>query len=316
MSQPVVSTPRHEVIDYECLPSTVSPFTHMVAGALAGIAEHTFTFPLDSIKTRMQVLRPDPSAVYTGLVHATGIIRSTEGLMRLWHGVGSVIIGAGPAHGLYFAAYEQGKKLMLREGHTAANDPVRVGVAGAFATAVSDGFMTPFDVIKQRMQIHGSSHSGVLSCARSILQTEGLSGFFVSYPTTLILNVPFHMIQFPLYEASRAVLNPDGRYSPVAHIISGGLAGGVAAFCTTPIDVIKTTLQTRNLIGGNVSSMSEAIRLVLKEHGIRGFLRGAIPRALTFVPGTALCWMVYEYFKWHLSSPSLLSSSSSSTDEQ
>lgn len=320
------TTYNDEYDEFESLPPTVSPLTHMAAGAMAGIVEHTAMYPIDSIKTRMQVLRPHPTAVYTGVLHALRRISHQEGLVRLWRGVGSVIIGAGPAHAIYFATYEQGKRLLLVG--EAARSPISVGLAGALATATSDAFMTPFDVIKQRLQVHGSQHRSILACARSIFRTEGLTGFMISYPTTLLLNVPFHMIQFPVYEMTRFLLTQsrglglgignnatgipkDGAasttassnsvYSPLTHVLAGGLAGGTAAFCTTPIDVIKTTLQTRNLLGGRaLSGMREAIQVILAEHGLPGFLRGALPRTLIFIPGTGLCWMVYEYFKWIL----------------
>jgi solute carrier family 25 iron transporter 28/37 len=283
--------------EYESLPENVPASIHMVAGALAGITEHTVTYPIDSIKTRMQIIRPHPTAIYRSTLHALSEISSREGLPRLWRGVGSVVLGAGPAHALYFATYERVKeKLVVGE---AAKDLTAVGVAGACATAASDAFMTPFDVVKQRMQVHGSTGT-VWSCARNIMRQEGPSGFFVSYPTTLILNVPFHMIQFPVYEACRALLNTENQYSPAAHIIAGGVAGGTAAFCTTPIDVIKTTLQTRNLAGERLNGTRAAIAYILKERGPTAFLMGAVPRTLTFIPGTAVCWAVYEYFKWHL----------------
>lgn len=293
---------EHEY-EYEGLPAEAPPMTHMIAGAMAGIAEHTFTYPIDSIKTRMQILRPHPSAVYTGLLHALRSVATTEGHTRLWRGVGSVVLGAGPAHALYFATYERAKRLLVKG--EAGTNPLTVGMAGGLATAVSDACMTPFDVVKQRMQVHGSSHAGIFACARSILRSEGLGGFFVSYPATLILNVPFHMIQFPVYEASRRLLSAHRAptdYAPITHIVSGGVAGGVAAFCTTPIDVIKTTLQTRNLVGGRVSGMREAVSILLRERGPGAFLMGAVPRAVTFIPGTAICWSVYEYFKWILRS--------------
>lgn len=281
--------------EYESLPASASPLTHMMAGALAGITEHTVTYPIDAVKTRMQVLRPHPTAVYSSTMHALHSISSQEGLLRLWRGVGSVVLGAGPAHAIYFASYERMKRLLVKG--EASSSPIAVGMAGAVATATADAFMTPFDVVKQRMQVHSSPYSGIFSCARSILRNEGLSGFFVSYPTTLILNIPFHMIQFPVYEAIRALLNTDDTYSPTSHVIAGGLAGGTAAFFTTPIDVVKTTLQTRNLVDGQIRGMVEAARLLLKERGPSAFLMGAVPRALTFVPGTAVCWLVYEYFK-------------------
>ncbi len=38
-----------EMDDYESLPNH-SLYVHMVAGAVAGIAEHTVMFPIDSVK--------------------------------------------------------------------------------------------------------------------------------------------------------------------------------------------------------------------------------------------------------------------------
>lgn len=284
--------------DYEELPSFASPQIHMFAGAMAGIAEHTITFPFDSIKTRMQVLRPHPSAVYSGVVHAFQEIISREGVTRLYRGIMSIVAGAGPAHAIYFASYEQAKKILVVG--EASHSPTLVGLSGALATVASDAFMTPFDVIKQRMQVHGSVYRSMFDCARSIIQKESFGAFFVSYPVTLILNVPFHMVQFPVYEFSRSVLNSNGGYSPLTHIFSGGISGGLAALLTTPVDVIKTTLQTRDLAGTRIKGIRQAISMIIKEYGPAGFLRGAVPRMLSHVPATAVCWSVYEYFKWVL----------------
>ena len=56
-----------------------------------------------------------------------------------------------PAHALYFAAYEAAKKALggSKEGH----HPFAVAAAGVFATLTSDACMTPFDVVKQRLQV-------------------------------------------------------------------------------------------------------------------------------------------------------------------
>lgn len=97
-----------EDVDYETVPN--SPLAiNLMAGALAGITEHSIMYPMDSIKTRMQVLHPSPSAVYSGISQAISRISTTEGVYALWRGVNSVIVGAGPAHALYFATYEKCK---------------------------------------------------------------------------------------------------------------------------------------------------------------------------------------------------------------
>ena len=56
-----------------------------------------------------------------------------------------------PSHALYFASYEAAKQLYggNQEGH----HPLATATAGATATIVNDGCMTPWDVVKQRMQV-------------------------------------------------------------------------------------------------------------------------------------------------------------------
>lgn len=54
----------------------------------------------------MQVLPSTPSAVVHTLSSSIRKIRATEGLPSLWRGVNSVILGAGPAHAVYFGTYE------------------------------------------------------------------------------------------------------------------------------------------------------------------------------------------------------------------
>ncbi|KAH9924782.1 mitochondrial carrier domain-containing protein [Fomitopsis serialis] len=264
------------------------------AGLAAGITEHAVMFPVDSIKTRMQVFATSPSAVYTGIGNAFTRISSTEGMRALWRGVSSVIMGAGPAH----AAMKE-----LGGGNVAGNRNqwIATSLAGASATIASDALMNPFDVIKQRMQVHESQFRSALTCARTVYAREGLSAFYVSYPTTLTMTVPFTAVQFTAYEQLKALLNPSGTYSPISHIISGGLAGGVAGAVTTPLDVAKTLLQTRGQstdpeIRG-ARGMMDAFRIILARDGWRGFGRGLAPRVLTFMPSNALCWLSYEFFK-------------------
>jgi len=271
----------------------------MLAGALAGITEHAVMFPVDSIKTRMQVFATTPAAVYTGVGNAFSRISSTEGMRALWRGVSSVILGAGPAHAVHFGTYEAVKELM--GANEAGNHWIATSVAGASATIASDALMNPFDVIKQRMQVHKSEFRSVFTCAKVVYRNEGLNAFYVSYPTTLTMTVPFTAVQFTVYEELKKLLNPSGAYSPVTHMIAGGLAGGVAAGVTTPLDVAKTLLQTRGSSSDmeirNTRGMMDAFRIIWQRDGMKGFARGLSPRVMTFMPSNALCWLSYEFFK-------------------
>ena len=155
-------------------------------------------------------------------------------------------------------------------------------------------------VIKQRMQIHKSEFRSVLTCARVVYRNEGLGAFYVSYPTTLAISIPFNAIQFTVYEQMKRFLNPTHQYSPTTHIMSGAVAGAVAAAVTTPLDVAKTILQTRGTSSDpdirNVRGMMDAFRVIWKRDGVKGFGRGLTPRVLTIMPSTALCWLSYEFF--------------------
>lgn len=54
----------------------------------------------------MQSLAPSPEAAYRSIRHGLTKMVSSEGILRPMGGVNAVIIGAGPAHALYFSAYE------------------------------------------------------------------------------------------------------------------------------------------------------------------------------------------------------------------
>ena len=154
------------------------------------------------------------------------------------------------------------------------------------------------------MQMHGSSHKSVFECAANIYRHEGLRAFYLSYPTTLTMTVPFTAVQFSTYEWAKKVLNPTNVYSPLTHVTAGGFAGAVAAAVTNPLDVAKTLLQTRGTSTDpqirQASGMVEAFSIIMRKEGLKGFSRGLAPRVLTFMPSNALCWLSYEGFRFAL----------------
>ncbi|KAH7085505.1 mitochondrial carrier domain-containing protein [Paraphoma chrysanthemicola] len=287
---------------YEALPPNFSLTANMLAGAFAGIAEHSVMYPVDLLKTRIQILNPSPGAMYSGISNAMVTISRVEGFRTLWKGLSSVVMGAGPAHAVYFASYEATKHALGgNEGGHEEHHPLAAAASGAAATISSDALMNPFDVIKQRMQMHGSIYKSVPQCAREVFRTEGLGAFYVSYPTTLCMTVPFTALQFMAYESLSKVMNPTGRYDPYTHCFAGGIAGGIAAGFTTPLDVIKTLLQTRGNATDtelrNVSGLWQAAKIIKQREGFKGYFRGLKPRIITTMPSTAICWSAYEMAK-------------------
>lgn len=154
--------------------------------------------------------------------------------------------------------------------------------------------LTRFTVIKQRMQVHGSVYTSITQCARSVFRNEGLRAFYVSYPTTLAMTVPFTALQFTAYESITKIMHRRDGYDPLTHCTAGGLAGGIAAAATTPLDVIKTLLQTRGSstdaeIRG-AKGLFDAAGIIARRDGAKGFFRGMKARVVTAAPSTAICW--------------------------
>lgn len=90
-------------------------------------------------------------------------------------------------------------------------------------------------------------YRNIRHCVRSIVRTEGVSALYVSFPTTLMMNIPYGCIMVAVNESMKKVLNPSEKYNFSASMIAGSVAGIVAAAFTNPLDVVKTRLQTQNL---------------------------------------------------------------------
>ena len=70
------------------------------------------------------------------------------------------------------------------------------------------------------------------------------------------------MTQFYIYDKVQNIINPDRAYSPVSNAIAGALAGGFAAFITTPLDNIKTCLNTQESLLTTMGPNCEACPVI------------------------------------------------------
>ncbi|KAL5727123.1 hypothetical protein ACHQM5_000353 [Ranunculus cassubicifolius] len=297
----------------------------MLAGSVAGMVEHMAMFPVDTLKTRMQMpctLSTCPPAA--GVVHrhhhvgrVLGSILRKEGVLGLYRGIGAMGLGAGPAHAVYFSVYEVCKEKL--GGNRPGHHPLAHAASGVVATTASDAVLTPMDVVKQRLQLNKSPYSGVRDCVLRIFREEGFRAFYASYRTTVIMNAPFTAVHFATYEAAKKVL---GEISPenasedkfFVHITAGGAAGALAGAVTNPLDVVKTRLQCQGVCGADKfknSSTLNALKQIVAKEGPQALLRGMKPRVLFHAPAAAICWATYEAMKKFLRVPESCSSSHS-----
>jgi solute carrier family 25 iron transporter 28/37 len=202
------------------------------------------------------------------VTQSTAAADAGKGFTRLWRGVQSVIYGCIPAHALYFSSYEAIKAVFQERQHaghtstvsTESNNlgPLGSSVAGATAAFCHDLIMSPLDTVKQRLQL--GHYEGTGHAIRQIVRHEGLAGLYRSFPITLLTNLPYGMVMVSTNEYLREVLESDPTKPPdlKTSLLAGSGAGMVAAAVTTPLDRVKTRLQTQR--------MGAAIAITLQEN--------------------------------------------------
>ena len=119
------------------------------------------------------------------------------------------------------------------------------------------------------------------------------------------MNIPFQVIHFVSYEFLQDIQNPSRNYHPLSHMLSGAGAGAFAAAATNPLDVAKTLLNTHEQskhLGHEkrIQGVVNAMARIYQTTGYRGYFKGLSARVIYQMPSTALCWSVYEFFKYTL----------------
>ncbi|XP_040279771.1 mitochondrial glutamate carrier 1-like isoform X2 [Bufo bufo] len=134
--------------------------------------------------------------------------------------------------------------------------------------------------------------------ASELLRTEGVKGLYKGLGATLLRDVPFSVIYFPLFSNLNklGMSSADGK-APFLHSFFAGCAAGcTAAVAVNPCDVIKTRLQSLNK-GANEEAYSGIIDCatkIWKKEGPSAFLKGSGCRALVIAPLFGIAQVVYS----------------------
>lgn len=113
----------------------------------------------------MQALTPGPGGGGGVKAVLSSMIRQ-EGVLRPVRGMSAMVVGAGPAHALYFSCYEFIKNKILSSRDSELN-LVAYGTAGCVATLLHDGVMNP----AEGNMVTNSSVTQVNHCKCVVLYT-------------------------------------------------------------------------------------------------------------------------------------------------
>ncbi|KAF3104241.1 S-adenosylmethionine transporter [Orbilia oligospora] len=260
---------------------SLSPFTRaLLAGAVAGLTVDLTLFPLDTLKTRLQ--------------SSSGFLAS-GGFRNVYRGIGSVFLGSAPGAALFFVSYEGVKSSAFTKSYLGGKDtPAASMLASAIGEVAACTVRVPVEVVKQRAQATGTGSSlAAVKYVVNLGKDRGLLGvwreIYRGYGVTIMREIPFTMIQFPLWEGMkkwcvRVRGGGDRRASGAESAVCGSVAGGVAAAVTTPLDVMKT----RMMLAEKSISMASMFRKIVAEEGARTLLSGIGPRVMWISAGGAV----------------------------
>jgi len=256
----------------------------LIAGGIAGTSVDLLFFPVDTIKTRLQ--------------SSQGFWRA-GGFVRMYKGIGSVMVGSAPGAAAFFATYELSKKNLPLSENLAPVKHMVSACLGEFAACL---IRVPTEVVKTRTQTsaYGELGKSSMLALRMVLTQDGVLGLYRGFGTTIMREIPFTSLQFPLYEFLKLKLALRlGKKSLQAReaAVCGSIAGGVSAALTTPLDVLKTRvmLDLRNTSKEHLPSLVRRVTDIYEQEGPKALFAGVVPRTLWISAGGAVFLGVYEW---------------------
>lgn len=286
--------------------SSSSPFVlSLISGGIAGTTVDVALYPLDTIKTRLQ--------------SSQGFLKS-GGFKGVYKGLGAAALGSSPGASLFFCTYETLKTSLRNQDLIALPLPITHMISASIAEIVACLIRVPTEVVKQRMQAgQGASINAVIQDVLSSnnksnanhveshnVKFRNISKFYSGFGITIMREIPFSLIQFPLYEFFKGLVSQhrrdrgfgDTSVHSYESAMFGSLSGGIAAAATTPLDVLKT----RMMLGSDAKGVPylgvrDTLTRIMNEEGPRTLFSGVGPRVMWISIGGFVFFGAYEKAK-------------------
>ncbi|ORX61402.1 mitochondrial carrier [Hesseltinella vesiculosa] len=233
-------------------------FDTIIAGGIGGATADFLMHSVDTVKTRLQGQPHHRAVKYHNMIQAYRLILKEEGVVRgLYAGITPAMLGSVPGTMIYFAIYEFTKRNLTANSVPEVVSHLAAGSLGDLAASV---VYVPSEVLKTRMQLQGRynnphfvsgyNYRNTWHAAKVIVQYDGFGALFHGFKATILRDVPYSAIQFACYERFKKLAQEHyvepGQQLPIGiDLLTGSMAGGIAGAVTTPLDVMKTLLQTQ-----------------------------------------------------------------------
>ncbi|XP_038663421.1 LOW QUALITY PROTEIN: mitochondrial glutamate carrier 1 [Scyliorhinus canicula] len=296
-------------------------------GGIAGLIGVTCVFPIDLAKTRLQN-QQNGQRMYSSMSDCLIKTIRSDGYFGMYRGAAVNLTLVTPEKAIKLAANDFFRQLLSKDGKKLTL--IKEMLAGCGAGTCQVIVTTPMEMLKIQLQdagrlaaqrklmaaeavssspmgspISSTSHTTstnkskqtAIQITKELLRSKGIAGLYKGLGATLLRDVPFSIVYFPLF----ANLNKLGQKSSderapfYVSFISGCIAGSTAAVLVNPCDVIKTRLQSlqRGINEDSYSGIVDCTRKIWRNEGVDAFLKGAYCRALVIAPLFGIAQVVY-----------------------
>ncbi|KUI64068.1 Peroxisomal adenine nucleotide transporter 1 [Cytospora mali] len=288
----------------------IGPWGKATAGATGAVLANALVYPLDLIKTRLQVQEKrkpgdasdpdDTTPHYTSTWDALTKMFAEEGLGGLYAGMGGALVGVASTNFAYFYWYSVVRTLYLKGAKVSAAPSTAVELAlGAVAGALAQLFTIPVAVVTTRQQTQSKGErKGMLATAREVIEGEdGITGLWRGLKASLVLVVN-PSITYGAYERLKPLLFPGGKpLNPGQAFILGALSKALATIVTQPLIVAKVGLQSKpppSRKGKPFKTFVEVMQFIVENEGLLGLFKGMGPQILKGVLVQGILMMTKE----------------------
>ncbi|KUF95294.1 Vacuolar protein sorting-associated protein 27 [Phytophthora nicotianae] len=180
-----------------------NPMVATTAGAIAGGIEILTIWPMEMIKTNLQL--GTMRAQYTGMVGGFRYHIQTDGVGSLYRGLAPVLVGSIPKAGIRFGAFDFIKRRLEDEnGKTSA---MRNLAAGMMAGSIEATFTTtPIETLKTKLI---GANAGMWEGTKMILAKEGIRGIYQGLWATILKQSTNQGLRFMWFSEFQKRVNPE-----------------------------------------------------------------------------------------------------------
>jgi len=299
----------------------LTPFGDAVAGSAGAAFANTLVYPLDVIKTRLQVQSRHLQNVashqqYTSTLDAFFKIIEQEGLSGLYVGISGGIFGTIAQNFAYFYWYS------LIRGAYQKRNPGALGTftelaLGAVAGAFSQLFTLPIAVVNTRQQTASKKEKKTFfEMMREVVREDGYQGLWKGLTPSLILTVN-PAITYGVFERLKTYLlttrpRPKDALGSGEIFMIGALSKTLATIVTFPYILAKVKLQwkpPKELTEGQSAEAIEklkyknsldVLRKVYETEGIGGWYKGMRAQIYKAVLNQAILFVTKEQFSLYI----------------